>query len=112
MTVYELLMLLATIVTAFGGAGLVVVPMQTCKGQMNAHIFTELNERYDVRQKIFPKKRSTAGSILKMWQGEMLRASRSPLFRHEWKTLASEFISYPAFLKYVERVQSTSNNNP
>lgn len=42
---YELLMLLATIVTALGGVGFVAVMVQTYEGQMNAQIFTELNQR-------------------------------------------------------------------
>src|SRR5215213_9705058 len=55
MQVYEFLMLLATIVTALGGVGFVVVMVQTYKGQMNAQIFTELNQRYDDIIQDFPK---------------------------------------------------------
>jgi hypothetical protein len=52
---YELLMLLATIVTALGGVGFVVVMIQTYKGQMNAQIFSDMNQRYDDISKAFPK---------------------------------------------------------
>jgi hypothetical protein len=36
---YELIMLLATIITALGGVGFVIVAIQAYKGQMNAQIF-------------------------------------------------------------------------
>jgi hypothetical protein len=52
---YESLMLIATIVTALGGVGFVVVMVQTYKGQMNAQIFVDLNQRYDDIAKDFPK---------------------------------------------------------
>src|SRR3982751_5201920 len=55
MQLYEFLMLLATIVTALGGVGFVVVMVQTYKGQMNAQIFSEMNQRYDEISKDFPK---------------------------------------------------------
>ena len=55
MRVYEFLMLLATIVTALGSVGFVVVMVQTYKGQMNAQIFTELNQPYDEIAKDFPE---------------------------------------------------------
>jgi len=150
MATYELLMLAATIITALGGVGFVVVMVQTYKGQMNAQIFTELNQRYDDIAKEFPqdawesrfnletvlppasqqltlcalrylnlsseefylyKNKYVRRNVWKIWEGEMLRTLRSPLFRREWKTLASEFVSYPAFLQYVEAVQKTSHSN-
>src|SRR3954470_3952901 len=52
---YESLMLIATIITALGGVGFVVVMVQTYKGQMNAQIFIDLNQRYDDIAKDFPK---------------------------------------------------------
>jgi hypothetical protein len=55
MSNYELLMLLSTIVTALGGVGFVVVMVQTYKGQMNAQIFIDLNQRYDDICKDFPR---------------------------------------------------------
>jgi hypothetical protein len=38
-------------------------------------------------------------------EGELLRTLRSPLVRRGWKTLQSEFISYPEFTRYVEDAQ-------
>ena len=150
MSVYEFLMLLATIITALGGVGFVVVMVQTYKGQMNAQIFTDLNQRYDDIAKEFPeeawssrfnidselppqsqkltlcalrylnlsseefylyKRKYIRREVWKIWEGEMLRTLRSPLFRREWKILCSEFISYPEFYNYVENVQNNSENN-
>jgi hypothetical protein len=54
MTTYELLMLVAAVVTAVGGVGFVVVMMQTYKGQMNAQVFNECNDRYDRILDSFP----------------------------------------------------------
>src|SRR4051812_47820469 len=136
MGMYEFLMLLATIVTALGGVGFVVVMVQTYKGQMNAQIFIDLNQRYDDIVKDFPggaddvrvnldtalppvsreltlcalrylnlsseefylyKKKYIRREVWEIWEGEMLRTLRSPLFRREWKTLCTEFVSYPEF---------------
>jgi hypothetical protein len=55
MTTYELLMLIAAVVTAAGGVGFVVVMVQTYKGQMNAQVFTECNNRYDQILASFPE---------------------------------------------------------
>ena len=44
MTIYELLMPIATIITVVGSVGSVVVMVQTYKGQMSAQIFNELNK--------------------------------------------------------------------
>jgi hypothetical protein len=146
---YEFLMLLATIVTALGGVGFVVVMVQTYKGQMNAQIFTELNQRYDEICKDFPeeawnsrfnldtilppasraltlcalrylnlcseefylyKRKYIRPQVWQIWEGEMLRSLRSPLFRREWKILCSEFVSYPEFFQFVETVQNTSGD--
>jgi hypothetical protein len=60
---YELLMLLSTIVTALGGVGFVVVMMQTYKGQMNAQIFNDLNQWYDDIVKAFPEEAWDAALI-------------------------------------------------
>jgi hypothetical protein len=43
--------------------------------------------------------------VWRMWEGELLRTLRSPLLRREWRTLRSEFVSYPEFSRYVERAQ-------
>jgi hypothetical protein len=47
MTTYELLILIATVVSAVGGVAFVWVVLQTYKGQMNAQMFVECNNRYD-----------------------------------------------------------------
>jgi hypothetical protein len=44
-----------------------------------------------------------------IWEGELLRTLRSPLLRREWRTLQSEFISYPEFSRYVEDAQRESD---
>src|SRR3954468_19891758 len=51
---YEFLMMIATIVTAIGGIGFVVIMQTTYKGQMNAQVFTECNNRYDAIASAFP----------------------------------------------------------
>jgi hypothetical protein len=147
MKAYELLMLIATIVTAVGGVGFVVVMVQTYKGQMNAQVFTELNQRYDEILQAFPENAWDARfhldtgmpppslqltlcalrylnlsseefylyrskyirkKVWKMWQGELNRTLKSPLFRREWKLLRHEFISYPEFIAYVDDAQRTT----
>jgi hypothetical protein len=47
MTTYELLILIATVVSAVGGVAFVWVVLRTYKGQMNAQMFVECNNRYD-----------------------------------------------------------------
>jgi hypothetical protein len=152
MHMYEMLMLVATIVTALGGVGFVVVMVQTYKGQMNAQIFSEMNSRYDEISKDFPKealqsrfsldnslppasdeltlcalrylnltseefylykRKYIHKEVWKMWEGEILRTLKSPLYKREWKTLASEFNSYPEFYQYVEDIQNgTEQRDP
>lgn len=46
--------------------------------------------------------------IWKLWECELQRTLQSPLFRREWRVLRAEYESYPAFLRYVDRVQSES----
>jgi hypothetical protein len=55
MTTYEFLMLIAAVVTAVGGVGFVVVMLQTYKGQMNAQVFIDCNDRYDQILAAFPR---------------------------------------------------------
>ena len=142
---YNLLTLLASIISAIVGVAFVVVGIKTYKGQMNAQIFSDFNQRYDDIAKDFPKEaweaRFKLDTILppaseeltlcvlrylnlsseefylyhrkyirkdvwKMWELEMVRTLRSPLFRREWKTLSAEFVnSYREFFDYVEEVQ-------
>ena len=49
-------MLLSAMVTAVGGVGFVLVMLKTYKGQMNAQIFTPLNQHYDEIIKVFRRK--------------------------------------------------------
>jgi hypothetical protein len=55
MKLFEMITLVATIVTALGGVGFVVVMIHTYKGQMNAQIFVEMNQRYDSIIRDLPK---------------------------------------------------------
>jgi hypothetical protein len=55
MTTYELLILVTGVVSAVGGVGFVVVMVQTYKGQMNAQVFTDCNDRYDQILASFPR---------------------------------------------------------
>lgn len=144
MTTYELLLLIATIVSAVAAVAFVWAMIETYKGQMNAQVFTECNNRYDQIITAFPRDAWDArfnldtslpkqsmeltlcvlrylnlsseefylyrrgylqGDVWKMWEGELLRTLRSPLVRREWKTLRSEFVSYPEFACYVEEAQ-------
>lgn len=40
-----------------------------------------------------------------IWEDELKRTLRSPLFRREWVHLRPEFESYPEFLRFVEEAQ-------
>jgi len=145
MTTYELLLLIATVVSAVAGVAFVWAMVQTYKGQMNAQVFIECNNRYDQILASFPPDAWEArfnsdislpdpsvelslcvlrylnlsseefylyrGGYLRrdvwqIWEGELERTLRSPLLKREWSALASEFISYPEFARYVEGIQS------
>jgi hypothetical protein len=54
------------------------------------------------------KRKYIRRDVWKIWEGEMLRTFRSPLFRREWQKLSSEFVSYPEFFNYKEEAQQTS----
>jgi hypothetical protein len=43
--------------------------------------------------------------IWKIWQAELIRTLRTPLFLREWKRLKAEFVSYPEFVDYVKEKQ-------
>src|SRR4051794_35095341 len=43
----EFILILATAISALAGVAFVWVMLQTYKGQMNAQVFTEYNNRYD-----------------------------------------------------------------
>lgn len=48
-------------------------------------------------QKLISKK------IWEMWETEIIRVLRSPLFRREWDSLSNEFVSYPKFVAFVNK---------
>lgn len=41
-----------------------------------------------------------------IWEAELKRTLRTPLFRREWQELCGEFEAYPAFRSYVEAAQN------
>ena len=41
-----------------------------------------------------------------LWEGELERTMRTPLFVREWKKLSREFDTYPAFKEFVEKAQA------
>lgn len=44
-------------------------------------------------------------AIWEIWEAELIRTLRTPLFLREWKGLKAEFVSYPKFVEYVEGKQ-------
>lgn len=50
-------------------------------------------------------------NVWRIWEGELLRTLRTPLFRREWAALRGEFEAYPEFREYVDAAQS-SNHAP
>ena len=50
--------------------------------------------------------------IWKIWEAELIRTLRKPLFLREWKRLKAEFVSYPDFVKYVEDKQKGATSLP
>ena len=47
-----------------------------------------------------------AKDVWKIWECELNRTLRSPLFKREWRTLIGEFESYPEFRDFVQKTQS------
>ena len=45
--------------------------------------------------------------VWRLWQGEMESTLRKPLYISGWSELRAQFESYPAFLRYVDRVQGS-----
>ena len=43
-----------------------------------------------------------------IWEKELIRTLRSPLFTREWKKLIGEFDAYPEFKEYVNKLQNNS----
>ncbi|NOG66455.1 MAG: hypothetical protein HND46_23845 [Chloroflexi bacterium] len=52
------------------------------------------------------QKKLLASDLWNIWEGELNRTLRSPLFVREWKSLAKEFEFYPEFRQYVENIQN------
>jgi hypothetical protein len=63
---------------------------------------------FELRRILPLQKKYIRRDVWKIWEGEMLRTFRSPLYRREWQKLSSEFVSYPEFFNYVEEAQQTS----
>jgi hypothetical protein len=53
------------------------------------------------------KKKWLHKEIWGIWERELIRTLRTPLFIREWKTLAGEFESYPEFKEYVDKIQQS-----
>jgi len=58
------------------------------------------SEEFYLRDKKFLSK-----DIWAIWENEIKRTLRSPLFRREWQKLSREFDAYGAFAAYVEQAQ-------
>ncbi|MEO7840411.1 MAG: hypothetical protein ABIU06_13775 [Anaerolineales bacterium] len=58
------------------------------------------SEEYYLRQKNWLYKETW-----EIWERELIRTLQTPLFRREWKTLSTEFESYPKFKEYVNKTQ-------
>src|SRR5262249_3107926 len=52
-----------------------------------------------------------SNGVWKIWQAELDRTLVTPLYRKAWPLLEQEFVSYPEFSKYVERVQRRTHEN-
>lgn len=47
-----------------------------------------------------------AKDVWRIWEEELMRTLKSPLFRREWEMLKGEFKSDPAFTRFVEEIQN------
>jgi hypothetical protein len=56
------------------------------------------------------QKKYVDDEVWEIWEHELIRILKSPLFRREWRELGSEFQSYPEFLAFVN--QSQGHNIP
>jgi hypothetical protein len=52
------------------------------------------------------KRRYVSADFWNIWQVEIERCLRSPLYRREWPGLAEEFLSHEEFAQFVRRVQA------
>lgn len=50
--------------------------------------------------------------VWRMWEAELLRTLRTPLFRREWSALRAEFGAYPEFRDYVDAAQRSTASAP
>ena len=53
------------------------------------------------------KEKMLAESVWKIWEGELKRTLRTPLFQREWPLVRGEFEAYPMFMDYVDMVQGS-----
>ena len=51
------------------------------------------------------KKGYLAKDLWGIWEDELKHTLKNPLFVREWKTLRTQYISYPEFIKFVENAQ-------
>ena len=49
----------------------------------------------------------TSPKVWDMWDDEIKRVLRSPMFKREWKKLENEFKSFPDFITFVENAQDS-----
>jgi hypothetical protein len=89
--------------------------------------------RFDLNQTLPPESEELTGTVLRylnltseefylwkrgyldtrlwqIWEQEIQRMLRSPLFRREWPKLVTEFISYEEFVGYVRDVQRVNDS--
>jgi hypothetical protein len=53
------------------------------------------------------KRRYLSADVWRIWEGEIKRTLATPLFVREWRTLKTEFASYPEFRSFVEKAIQT-----
>jgi hypothetical protein len=44
-------------------------------------------------------------AVWKMWEAELVRTLRTPLFQREWEALRGEFLAYKEFMDFVDSAQ-------
>jgi hypothetical protein len=49
-------------------------------------------------------------AVWKMWEAELLRTLRTPLFRREWAALRGEFQAYLEFMEFVDVAQGSTTD--
>lgn len=75
--------------------------------ELNLGVLRYLNlcseEYYLYREKYLSKK------VWSIWEHELARTLRTPLFLREWKKVANEFDAYPEFQSFVKSTQAKTN---